>query len=359
MLLRRAYLALSLGVVLSAAGLPAGAALQTNHGRIHQVDQGVDSARQERDRAYSVVASSVARRDQVEADLFAALVAYQETADRLSSANSKMKRVADKLALAQTKADSLVGRFEQSIGNAYMNAVAGEPSMVLAGSGPSTYLFASQIFSNLSVDNLAGIDQMAAVTASLRVLSGELSMERDQVAVLATQLEGRATDLEQLFAKASATVATAFANASAADATYRSALSNLEEARAAEQARRREEVVETGGDDSTSSVTIRPTTESWRALVAEHFPAAQVEAALVIIQCESGGDPGAVNPYSGASGLFQFLPGTWAVASVGAGVGGKSVFDAETNIVAAAWLSGYYASRGFDPWYPWGCRVHL
>ena len=81
--------------------------------------------------------------------------------------------------------------------------------------------------------------------------------------------------------------------------------------------------------------------------------------ALVIIQCESVGNPNAMNPYSGASGLFQFMPGTWAVASVEAGVGDRSVFDGEANIIAASWLAEYYRSRGLDPWRPWVCRKTL
>ncbi|MEX2423759.1 MAG: transglycosylase SLT domain-containing protein, partial [Acidimicrobiia bacterium] len=79
----------------------------------------------------------------------------------------------------------------------------------------------------------------------------------------------------------------------------------------------------------------------------------------VIIQCESLGDPEAVNPYSGAAGLFQFIPGTWAVASVRAGVDGRSVFDPEANVIAASWLAEYYRARTGDPWRPWSCRAHL
>ncbi len=77
------------------------------------------------------------------------------------------------------------------------------------------------------------------------------------------------------------------------------------------------------------------------------------------MQCESLGDPEAYNPSSGASGLFQFLSGTWAVASVSAGVGDRSVFDGEANIIAASWLAEYYRSRGYDPWRPWTCRKYL
>ena len=36
------------------------------------------------------------------------------------------------------------------------------------------------------------------------------------------------------------------------------------------------------------------------------------DALLAVARCESGLDPNAVNSSSGASGLFQFMPGTWA-----------------------------------------------
>ena len=50
--------------------------------------------------------------------------------------------------------------------------------------------------------------------------------------------------------------------------------------------------------------------EQWRSLVAEHFPPEHVDAALTVMACESGGDPGATNP-SGAAGLFQAMPQWW------------------------------------------------
>lgn len=47
--------------------------------------------------------------------------------------------------------------------------------------------------------------------------------------------------------------------------------------------------------------------EQWRPLVAQHFPASEVERALCIMSYESGGNPNAKNPRSSASGLFQHL----------------------------------------------------
>ena len=58
---------------------------------------------------------------------------------------------------------------------------------------------------------------------------------------------------------------------------------------------------------------------------------------LRIAFCESRYNPGAYNA-SGASGLFQFMPGTWAANSVRAGFGGASVFDPVASANVAAWM---------------------
>ena len=96
--------------------------------------------------------------------------------------------------------------------------------------------------------------------------------------------------------------------------------------------------------------------EQWRSLVAQHFPANRVEEALRIMDCESNGDPNAYNPYSGASGLFQFLPSTWASTAPKAGYGGASVFDPEANTASAAWLAARYEQLDQYYWQAWSCR---
>jgi peptidoglycan hydrolase CwlO-like protein len=72
-----------------------------------------------------------------------------------------------------------------------------------------------------------------------------------------------------------------------------------------------------------------------------------VNQALCVAQHESGFDPNAVNPSSGAAGVFQFLPSTWAAMSVAAGYPGSSAFDASANVAVAAWTEGRY---GWSPW---------
>ena len=58
---------------------------------------------------------------------------------------------------------------------------------------------------------------------------------------------------------------------------------------------------------------------------------------LRVAYCESRYNPGAYNA-SGASGLFQFLPSTWAANSVRAGFSGASVWDPVASANVAAWM---------------------
>jgi uncharacterized protein YraI len=69
-------------------------------------------------------------------------------------------------------------------------------------------------------------------------------------------------------------------------------------------------------------------------------------AMIAVARCESNLDPRAVNRSSGASGLFQFLPGTWRTTPYA----GESIFDPRANANAAAWMWSV-GRRG-----EWNCR---
>jgi len=71
---------------------------------------------------------------------------------------------------------------------------------------------------------------------------------------------------------------------------------------------------------------------------------------LRVAWCESRYNPSAYNASSGASGLFQFMPRTWAANSVRAGYSGASAFDA----VASANTAAYMFSIG-QAW-QWSCK---
>ena len=76
---------------------------------------------------------------------------------------------------------------------------------------------------------------------------------------------------------------------------------------------------------------------------------ANADQLVRVAYCESRFNPGAYNA-SGAAGLFQFMPGTWAANSVRAGYAGASVYDP----VAAANVAAWMFVRGQA--YQWVCR---
>jgi hypothetical protein len=103
--------------------------------------------------------------------------------------------------------------------------------------------------------------------------------------------------------------------------------------------------------------------QQWRPLVETYFAPLDVEMALGIIRCESIGDPNAVNPLSGTSGLFQHRPSYWDQRYLWAqdwwadrGItipAGGDIFDPEANIAVAGWLfdrDGIGAWDGCEPW---------
>jgi LysM repeat protein len=70
--------------------------------------------------------------------------------------------------------------------------------------------------------------------------------------------------------------------------------------------------------------------------------------ALSVAECESSLNPNATNSSSGAAGLFQFLPSTWATTSQA----GNSPYNALANIRAAYEV---FARDGFT-WREWSCQ---
>ncbi len=68
-----------------------------------------------------------------------------------------------------------------------------------------------------------------------------------------------------------------------------------------------------------------------------------VQWAVNVAYCESRYHPNSVNSSSGASGLFQFLPSTWAFTPYAS----YSPFDPKYNALAAAWL---YQRDGPSQW---------
>lgn len=90
---------------------------------------------------------------------------------------------------------------------------------------------------------------------------------------------------------------------------------------------------------TTAPPSSGPLSESqMRDLAARFFPADEVEKAVLVAKCESGWNPAAYNPSGPYGGLFQHLESAWPSRATAAGFPGASIFDAEANTAAAAWL---------------------
>ena len=94
---------------------------------------------------------------------------------------------------------------------------------------------------------------------------------------------------------------------------------------------------------ASPAIEVSAGVEQWRSLVAAYFPADQVDKALAVMACESGGDPTESNP-SGAKGLMQVMTPLW---SDHYGVSADALYDPETNM----WIAGdIYANYGWSHW---------
>lgn len=106
-----------------------------------------------------------------------------------------------------------------------------------------------------------------------------------------------------------------------------------------------------GGFDSSKVDWQHQGAEAWRPLIAKYFKAKDVDWAVKIVKCESGGDPR--NFYYGASGLFQHMQQFWAERSKKAGWEGADIFDPEANVAVAAWLLEDAGPNS------WSCNSHI
>ncbi len=354
---------------------------------VTEAEQRADQAEVAKENAYAVVSEAAENRAEIEAQLFDALNRYDAAVTALAAANRSLELVGRALVAAEADSVGVSAELSDQIVAAYMQAVLTPGSIVVGTDTIEQAMVVDHVFSAGQTDNLAQLDQLTVQQSDLVRLRSEHEAERARVEQLEAELAAETENLEQVFAQADSELAAAYRRAADADAAYRAALSDVDRARAAEEQRRQDEQTSTttavatpgatGGDDdgvatTTTTTTstspppnddpppgIRPEVERWRSTVAAYFPASRVDEALLIIQCESLGDPDAVNAFSGASGLFQFLPSTWAVASLGAGVSDASVLDPAANTAAAAWLFGYYEANGRDGWSPWACRYYL
>lgn len=97
----------------------------------------------------------------------------------------------------------------------------------------------------------------------------------------------------------------------------------------------------------------RMRTAPFTATTSPPTPSGAAEAPGAIWACiirhESGGDPRAVNPLSGAGGLYQFMPSTWQAN------GGAGLPEDASPATQTAMAEKVEAQQGWGPWKGDGC----
>jgi len=352
-----------------------------------------------------LVNAAVAHRDRIEAQMLVVLDRYERANRRLAEVSVGLERI--ETAIDATTAAMYLARSRLSrltVGD-YMRAVAASGVYLLAATEAADTVVIGETLGLLSARTLEEMHSLDGTERLWERLAAERAIELDEVRTLAQDIEAQTAELAELFRVASIDVAIAEGKVRIAAAelaatedrlvsTTRPPATTIPRTTTTTRPRTTTTTVPRTTTTTTvppSSTTLPPqtTTESslvtttssstttttsppagpglgpfpadverWRPVVSVHFPTERVDQALYVIDCESNGDPNSVNPYTGAAGLFQFLPGTWTVASAGAGVAGSSVFDPEANITAAAWLVAYSAATAHPkgPWGHWSCR---
>lgn len=362
-----------------------------------EAEDAAEEAQRRASAASGLVDEAVANREELERQLADSIIRLNELTAELSAVGADIDRIASQVGYADVELAGIQSDIEHQAVNTYMTALA-SPSVSVVNTGTvEEAMVASSVMQDVVGDSRQNVGQLAAKRKDLIALQEEFQADQERYRELQEAVDEEVARYTALYEEADAGVAAAIREAESADKAYRAALSAVELAKAKDAERRRQEsrnaanptTTTTTPPDSTSpttpstdppspTTTAPPTTsttssddggggpwdhppevERWRSLVQQFFPSNRVEEALRIIDCESNGDPNATNPYSGAGGLFQFLPSTWASASTQAGYAGYSVYDPEANIATAAWLANRYREMGYDYWHPWNCKREL
>jgi peptidoglycan hydrolase CwlO-like protein len=352
---------------------------------VDESEQEAEAAERQAEVAAGLVDTAVSRRAEIESELAVSITRISDLSAELSAVSSDLDSLKAQIAHGDAELTGIEADIETHAVDAYMDALVGPGVSFVNTANVEQAMVTGQVVGDVVTAGAARVNELVVRKDALERLQVDYREQQERVSALKAEVDAEIEHLAALYDEADAAVGQAVREASAADAAYRDALSGVDAAQAREEERRRQEeraptttplpppeeeeapatttpppetpaTTEGGGGGGGGDWDFPPAVERWRSLVQAYFPSSRVDEALAVLQCESLGDADAYNPYSGASGLYQFLPSTWASASPNAGFSGASAFDAEANIGTAAWLANRYQELGKGFWSPWSCR---
>jgi len=351
---------------------------------VDETEQDAEEARRQAEVAAGLVDTALAQRTEIEAQLVVSIALINDLAAELSILSANLDTLRTQIAFADTELSGIKTDIETHAVDAYMTALVGSGVTFVGSSTVEEAIVAGQVVGDVVNEGTARVNELVTKRDALEQLQNDYRLQQERVESTQAEVDAEIENLALLYDQADTAVGQAIREANAADAAHRAALDAVDAAQAREAERRRQaerapatttpqpepdppsapsttappgETTSTGsGGGGQIDWDFPPVIEQWRPLVATYFPSSRVDEALAILQCESLGDPDAYNPYSGASGLYQFLPSTWASTSPKAGFSSASPFDPEANVGTAAWLANRYHELGQGYWAPWSCR---
>lgn len=306
-----------------------------------EVDDARDSAEAAetaRDQAAGANDEAEAMRDDLAARVIDALGRLRQANNDADVAAARHLDLVSEITALEERAGVLRSSIQDSAVEAYMRSAFGAGMVLWQADSFEEVALLSETAREAAVSTQDEIATLNLTRSALGTARLAAETERARTASFRASAASIHDELEALYRDADAAAAATLANLELTEIAYARALTELEEAerRAAALAG----------------------VQHWRPLVEAYFPAELVEEALRVMKCESSGNPDAVNPSSGASGLFQFLDTTWAWVAPQAGMAGRSRFDPEANVASAAWLVDY-TIRTEHPrgtWAHWTCQ---
>ena len=364
-------LVLAIVMAISIAGLNGFTARAQSVG---EAEQDATQAEEQAEAASRLVEAAIANRSEVERELTSTIARLNTIAAELSSLSVGLDRISEQIGFADLELASIQTDIETRAVDAYMSALSGASMAVVNSKNVEQAMVTGRAVEDIIGSEHAAMDELIAKKRDLTNLQAEFAAQQDAVAAKQAEYDAEVEHLASLYDQADADVAAAIRSATAADAEYRAALDDVAAAKARAETESRTEDSTTTTNPTTTTTTPATTTtapsggggdypwtpppevEQWRSLVSQYFPSHRVDEALHIISCESNGDPDAYNVYSGASGLFQFIPSTWATTAPAAGYPGASPFEPVANTASAAWLAAQYEAQGLYYWEAWSCK---
>lgn len=281
-----------------------------------QSEEEVAEARKEAEAAAEALRGAAAETSTSEQQLVAAVFRYEELTAELSTLSFDLVDLLEETRNRERAVREQRRRARELTVQAYIAAGTADLPTIISARNLEDAVLVAEIRARIAAGRTRGLRALSDVTSDLDRQRGLLEVARRQQATLREEAQSLLPGLDDLVTRARLREAFAADRDTLATERYQLAAAELDAALA----------------------LVSPRALRWKSLVEKYFPEPTIWAALDVLDCESQGDPEAVNAESDASGLFQFLRGTWLFASAGAGFDGADRTDPEANIASAAWL---------------------